>query len=162
MANGVVVMLGVSALVFAIVAIGVASHIYADAGLRMFVWPRLQNGYEVQHATKIAAFPWYLALYLAAMNGLAILLFSQDITGQPTAGGWAFWLLVALVPVVMAHLVDYRRSRGGAVLSFLLVAGAAAGLAYLQESWIPLVMAVPFLLWTLNGARAAFADRVLG
>jgi hypothetical protein len=161
MANGVVVMVGVSALVFAIVAIGVASHIYADAGLRMFFWPRLQNGYEVQHATRIAAFPWYLALYLAALNGLAILLFSQDITGQPT-GGWAFWLLAALVPVVMAHLVDYRRSRGGAVLSLLLVAGTFAGLAYDQQSWVPLAVAIPFVLWTLNGVRAAFADRVLG
>ena len=162
MANGVVVLVGVSALLFAVVAIGTAAHIYADAGPRMFVWPRLQNGYEVQYATRIAAFPWYLALYLATLNGVAILLFSEDITGRPVSGGWAFWLLVALVPVVMAHLVDYRRSRGGAVISFLLVAGAAAGLAYLQESWIPLVMAVPFLLWTLNGARAAFADRVLG
>lgn len=162
MANGVVVMMGVSALVFAILAIGVASHIYADAGLRMFVWPRLQNGYEVQHATRIAAFPWYLALYLATLNGLAILLFSEDITGRPTAGGWAFWLLAALVPVLMAHLVDYRRSRGGAILSLLLVAGAAAGLAYHLQSWVPLAVAFPFVLWTLNGVRAAFADRVLG
>lgn len=162
MANGVVVMLGVSALVFAIVAIGVASHIYADAGLRMFFWPRLQNGYEVQHATRIAAFPWYLALCLAALNGLAILLFSQDITGRPTANGWAFWLALALVPVVMAHLVDYRRSRAGAILSLLLVAGGAAALAYDHRSWVPLAVAVPFVLWTLNGVRAAFADRALG
>ena len=161
MGDGVVLLVGVSALLLIVAAIGAASHIYADSGFRMFVWPRLENGYEVQYATRLAAFPWYLTLYLLAANGLAILLFAHDLGGRPTKD-WAPWLAAALLPVLMAHLIDYRRSRIAAVLSVMLFAGTAAGLAWLLETWVPLAVALPLVVWSVNGARATFADRTLG
>lgn len=159
--DGVVLLVGVSAFLLVILVIGAASQIYADAGFRMFVWPRLENGYEVQHATRLAVFPWYLALYLLAVNGLAILFFATDLGGRP-AKGWAVWLAASVLPVVMAHLIDWRRSVIAAAFSVLLLAAGAGGLAYLLNTWVPLVAALPLLVWSFNGLRATIADRALG
>jgi hypothetical protein len=161
MADGVVLLVGVSGLLFALVVLGAAAQILGDAGLRVFYWPRLDHGYEVQYATRLASLPWYLLLYLAAVNGLAIMLFAHDVLGRPSRG-YGFWLALCFVPIVMVHLVDYRRSRAAALLTFLLVAGVVGWLAWLNRSPFPVVIAAPLLLWSFNGVRATFADRAFG
>jgi hypothetical protein len=161
MADGVVLLVGVSGLLFALVVLGAAAQILGDAGLRVFYWPRLDHGYEVQYATRLASLPWYLLLYLAAVNGLAIMLFAHDVLGRPSRG-YGFWLALCFVPIVMVHLVDYRRSRAAALLTFLLVAGVVGWLAWLNRSPLPVVVAAPLLLWSFNGVRATFADRAFG
>lgn len=161
MGDGMTLLVGVSALVLALTFLGVAAQIYGDAGARVFYWPRLDHGYEIEHATRLASLPWYLLLFLIALNGLAILLFGRDLLGRPSAA-WGFWLALTVAPVAMAHLLDTRRSRVAALLTLLLVAGAAGGLAYIARSWVPVAAAAPLLLWSFNGVRATFADRAFG
>ena len=150
---------GLSALILALVILGVLARIHADAGLRVFYWPRLEHGYEVEHAARLATFPWYLLIYLAVVNGLAILLFAVDLSGRPS-DAYGFWFAATLLPILMVHLLDYRHSRLAAVLTMLVVMAAAAGLVYLTGSLVPLAMTAPMLLWSFNGVRATFASRI--
>jgi hypothetical protein len=149
---------GMSALILALVLLGVLARIYADAGLRVFYWPRLEHGYELQHAARLASMPWYLLIYLAAVNGLAILLFAVDLGGRPS-DAYGFWFAAMLLPILMVHLLDYRHSRLAALLTMLLVMAAAAGLLYLTGSLVPLLLTAPMLLWSFNGVRATIAAR---
>lgn len=150
---------GVSALILALVILGVLARIYADAGFRVFYWPRLDHGYEVQHAARLASFPWYLLIYLAAVNGLAILLFAVDLLGQPS-DAYGFWFAAMLLPILMVHLLDYRHSRLAALLTLALVMAIAAGLVYLTASLVPLLLLAPLLVWSFNGVRATFASHL--
>lgn len=150
---------GLSALVLALVLLGELARIYADAGLRVFYWPRLDHGYEVQHATRLASVPWYLLIYLAAVNGLAIFLFAVDLSGRPS-NAYGFWFAAMLLPILMVHLIDYRHSRLAAMLTMILVLAASAGAVYLTASLLPLLPMAPMLLWCFNGVRATIADHM--
>lgn len=158
MSDGITMLVGVSGLLFALVLVGAAAHMYADAGLRVFVWPRLDHTYEIQHAARLAAVPWYILLYLLAVNGLAILFFGRDLRGLPSSA-YGFWFVLMLLPILMAHLVDYRRSWMAALVTLVVVAACVAGLVYVNASLVPLALALPLLLWSFNGVRATLADR---
>ena len=161
MAEGVILLLGASALLLAVLLTGAAVHIATDSSPRVFLWPRLRHPDERHYAARLATVPWCLLLYLATVNALAVLIFSQDLQGDPTAGP-AFGLLATLPCALMVHLLDYRHSRAAAVLTLLLVAGLAAAFTYQHRSWLPVAFATPLLLWSLNGVRATFADRTPG
>ena len=161
MADDVMLLVGASALVFAVLLIGAAAHIAAASRPRVFLWPRVQHPDECLYAARLATLPWWLLLFAATVNGLAVLLFSYDLRGDPTTG-LGFWLVLMLPPVGMVHLIDYRHSRVAAVLSLLLVAGLTAQAAYELRSALPVAMAMPVLLWSVNGVRATFAARALG
>ena len=80
-----------------------------------------------------------------AVNALAVLLFSEDLRGDPTTG-LGLWLFLMLPPVAMVHLIDYRHSRAAALLSLVLVAGLAALLAAELRSVLAVATAAPVLL----------------
>jgi hypothetical protein len=161
MADGVKLLLGASVVVLAILLIGTASHIAVAARPRVFLWPRVQHPDERHYAARLATLPWWLLLYLVAVNALAVLLFSEDLRGDPTTG-LGLWLLLMLPPVAMVHLIDYRHSRAAALLSLVLVAGLAALLAAELRSVLAVATAAPVLLWSVNGVRATFAAHTLG
>jgi hypothetical protein len=90
-----------------------------------------------------------------------VLLFSHDLRGDPTTG-LGFWLLLALPPVAMVHLIDDRHGRVAAALSLVLVVGLTALLAYELRSVLAVAVASLVLLWSLDGVRATFAAHALG
>lgn len=161
MADGLIVLLGVVALAVSATTIAVVSHIVTEAGPRVFVWPNLSHGYEIRHATRIATAPWWLLLTILLTNAVAIMLFGQNVLGG-TAEGWSGWLVAAIVPVLMAHLIDFRRSRIASCLSFLVVAGVTALAVWHTGWWVPALVGAPFVLWTFNGMRANISARMYG
>jgi hypothetical protein len=156
MADGMVLLTGLAALVLLLVLLGGAAQIYADGGLRVFCWPRLDSGYEIQHATRLASVPWYLLIFFATLNVLHLLFFAADTGGFMSYG---LWIAIVLLSVGIVHLLDYRRSRLAALLSLLAVLAAMAGFWHLTQSWLAMALMAPLLLWSFNGVRATFADR---
>ena len=168
MSNAQAACIGLGFLLFLIFIAFQLVQIYAESGLRAFLWPKLDHSYEVGMVTRLAAAPWLLLFGLLAGNGLSILVFDEHLTGVP-AKGYMPWLLAAIFPVLMIHLVDYQRSVVAAVLALLL--WAAITVLVLLVLWEPLsaalrvVVAAGFgvlLLWTLNGVRATVAERQMG
>ena len=161
MSNGAVVLILLAFLALLALTAFQASQIYAEGGLKPFFWPNLSHGYQVGLVTRLAAAPWLLVLFVLLVNGLLIMLFDHDLLGRPNKE-YEPWLASALVPVLMIHLVDYQRSVLAAALSFILVAGIVGLAIYLFAQWLVVLLSAPLLLWSLNGVRATYAERVLG
>lgn len=156
--DGAKLLVGLLALLLAVVLIGGAAHIHSQVGPRAFYWPRLDHADERHHAARLAAVPWLLLLFLTLGNALAILLLSRDLQGA-TAEGLGPWLLGSLPAAVMFHLLGARHSRAAAVVTLALVAAVAAVAALHPGSRSGALLAAPLLLWSANGVRATFADR---
>jgi len=137
------------------------AQILAEGGPKLFVWPRLNHGYEVAPVTRLAVSPWALMLFGLGANGACILLFGHDLMGQPN-NRYLPWLASALVPLLLIHLVDYQRSVFAAAVAFVLLAGGSLYALQLYDAWAWAPLALPFLLWSLNGVRAVHADRQFG
>lgn len=155
------VLIGFGALGLVLLAIFELAKVYAEGGVKLFLWPKLRHGYEVSPVTRLSVAPWALLLFLVGGNGVVIALFGHDLLGNPAGGFWP-WVAAASVPVAMIHLIDYRRSVAAAAVGFLML---ALGSFYLLSalaawSWLPLVAL--FVLWSLNGVRAVHADRSMG
>ena len=161
MADGVMLLVGTSGVAFILLLVGAASRIAVETRPGVFLWPRVQHPDERLCAARLAAVPWWLLLYLLATSALAVLLFSHDLRGDPTTS-LGLWLLLVVFAVVMVHLIDHRHSRVAALLSFLLVAGLTALVAYEFRSALAVAAAAPLLLWSVNGVRATFAAHTLG
>lgn len=161
MSNEAAVLIGLGFMAFLLIAIFQAVQVYAEGGLKPFFWPRLEHGYQVGLVTRLATLPWLLLLFILLGNGLAILLFDHDLLGQPAKRYWP-WLAAAVVPVMMIHLVDYQRSLIAAALAFVIIAGIAVLIVYALQSWVAVLAAAPLLLWSLNGLRAAYVERIMG
>jgi hypothetical protein len=154
----VVVLVGASVLLLAVLLVGAAAHICMATNPRVFFWPHLQHPDERHYAARLATLPWWLLIHLAALNALAVVIFSEDLRGDPTTGP-SLWLLAMVPPVLMVHLLGYCHSRLAALLTLLLVAGTVVAVALHHGSWLPVAVASPLLLWSVNGVRATFADR---
>src|SRR5690349_13334588 len=100
MADGVRLLVGASVLVLAVLLIGTAAHIAAASRPRVFLWPHVEHPDERLYAARLATLPWWLLLFLATVNVLAVLLFSRDLQGDPTTG-LGFWLVLTLPAVLM-------------------------------------------------------------
>ena len=161
MSNGALVLILLAFLALVLLMAFQASQIYAEGGLKPFFWPRLDHGYEVGLVTRLAAAPWLLLLFVLVLNGLLILLFDHDLFGRPN-GEYKFWLAGALLPVLIIHLVDYQRSVLAAALAFLLVLAMAGLVAYVFAGSLVVLLTTPLLLWSLNGVRATYVDRIMG
>jgi hypothetical protein len=168
MSNAQAAFLGFGFLVFLIFVAFQLAQIYADGGLRAFLWPRLDHGYEVGHVTRLAVAPWLLLFCLLAGNGLSILVFDENLAGTP-AKSYLPWLLSSILPVLVIHLVDYQRSVLAAIVA--LVLWASITLLVLLAVWEPLSVVLRvavalalavLLLWSLNGVRATVAERSMG
>lgn len=155
------ILIGLAALGVALLAIFEFAKVYAEGGLKLFFWPKLRHGYEVTPVTRLAVAPWALLLFVIGGNGAVIAVFGHDLLGYPAGGFWP-WLVAALVPMAMIHLIDYRRSVAAAAAGLVLLAlGSLYLLATLTAwSWLPLALLV--VLWSLNGVRAVHADRSMG
>jgi hypothetical protein len=157
MADGMLLLTGLAALALLLVLLGGAAQMYADAGIRVFCWPRLDHGYEIQHATRLASVFWYLLIFMSLLNVFYLLLFSDSTDSGILSYG--LWITLLLLAVGIVHLLDYRRSRLAALLTLLAVLATAIGLWHLSGSWLPVVLMTPLVLWSINGVRATFADR---
>ena len=155
----VLIGLGVMALVLLILF--ELAQILSEGGAKLLLWPRLNHGYEVAPVTRLAIAPWVVLLFALGGNGACMLLFGHDALGQ-TNNRYTPWLLAALVPLLMIHLVDYQRSVIAAVVSLILLSAGVGYVVYMLDAWIWLPLAAPFLLWSLNGVRAVHADRAMG
>lgn len=152
----VLIILGLLGMVtLAIVAL---TGVWGNGGLKLFIWPKLRHGYEVTPVARLAAVPWALLLCVLAGNGIVIALFGHDVLGRPAGSAWP-WLATAVIPALLAHLIDYRRSVAAAVLGLVLLGVISAGLIYLTGAWVLLPLALVGLLWSLNGVRALHAAR---
>ncbi|MFL5334773.1 MAG: hypothetical protein ACJ8H8_16685 [Geminicoccaceae bacterium] len=136
-------------------------QILSEGGLKLLIWPRLNHGYEVAPVIRLAVAPWALLLFGLSANGLCILTFGHNLVGTPQQI-YVPWLLATIVPVLMIHLIDYRRSVLAAGASVVLIAAVVGYILYLNNAWPWLPAALPFLLWGLNGIRATQADRAMG
>lgn len=151
-------LIGLGVLAIAALAVFQVVRVYSEGGFKLFFWPKLRHGYEVTPVTRLAVAPWLLLLFLLAGNGIVIALFGHDVLGQ---GGGDFkpWLIAALVPMALIHLIDYRRSVTAAVLGLLLLSAASIYVLLVTQSWALLPLLLVCLLWSLNGVRALHADR---
>jgi hypothetical protein len=89
------------------------------------------------------------------------MLFGHDLLGRPETN-YVPWLVAALAPVLMVHLIDYQRSVAAAVASLVLLSAGAGYTLYALDAWTWLPAVAPFLLWSLNGVRALHADKAMG
>ena len=92
------------------------AQILGEGGPKLLLWPRLNHGYEVAPVTRLAIAPWVLLLFVLGGNGACILLFGQTCSAEPD-NRYVPWLLAAVVPLLMIHLIDYQRSVIAAVVS---------------------------------------------
>ena len=155
------ILIGLGCLAILALAIFEVVQVYGEGGLRLFFWPKLSHGYEVTPVTRLSIAPWVLLLFLLAGNGVIIALFGHDLLGYP-ASDFKPWLTLALLPVVMIHLIDYRRSVIAAVIGLLLLTAGMAYVLQMLDAWAWLPFLAPFLLWAFNGVRAVHADRSMG
>lgn len=155
------VLIGLGVLGLVSLAVFEVVQVYSEGGLRLFFWPKLSHGYEVTPVTRLAVAPWVLLLFLFAGNGVVIALFGHDILGGD-GGDYQPWLIAALLPLAMIHLIDYRRSVTAAVAGLVLLAAGSVYTMHRLEAWSWLPLVALFLLWSLNGVRAVQADRSMG
>jgi len=158
MSDGPVIVLVIGITLLLILAVFALVRMHSEAGFRPFFWPRFTHGYEVATAMRLASVPWMLLLAVMVLNALCILAFSQDLLGR-SAGGSLVWLLLCAVPLLMIHLVDYRRSVIGTGLTVALVVAAIVYLVGQLRFWPAAILLLPLLLWSVNGLRAAVSDR---
>jgi len=156
-----VVAIGLGVLGVIVLILFELAQILSEGGPKLFLWPRLNHGYEVAPVTRLSVAPWALLLFGLAANGACILLFGHDLLGQQQHR-YVPWLAAALVPLVLIHLVDYQRSVLAAILAFALLTAGSFYVLKLYDAWAWLPILLPFLLWSLNGVRAVHADRSFG
>jgi hypothetical protein len=156
-----IILIGAGFLSLVLLVLFELAQILGEGGLKLLFWPRLNHGYEVAPVARLAVAPWVLLLFVLAGNGACIMLFGHDLLGQRESN-YAPWLVAALVPVLMVHLIDYQRSVAAAVASLVLLSAGAGYTLYALDAWTWLPVVVPFLLWSLNGVRALHADKVMG
>jgi hypothetical protein len=154
------ILISLGALGLAGLAVFQTVRVYGEGGLRLFFWPKLSHGYEVTPVTRLAVAPWMLLLFVFAGNGLVIALFGHDLLGN-RATNFEPWLIGAVVPVAMIHLIDYRRSVLAAVAGLALLGAGSAYLVAELQAWVWLPLVALCLLWALNGVRAIHADRTM-
>jgi hypothetical protein len=156
-----IILIGVGFLALVLLVIFELAQIMGEGGLKLLFWPRLTHGYEVAPVTRLAIAPWVLLLFVLGGNGACIALFDHDLLGRLDTH-YTPWLIAALVPILMIHLIDYQRSVVAAVVSLILLSAGAGYVLYALDAWAWLPAAALFLLWSLNGVRAVHADRVMG
>lgn len=156
---GILIGLGILALL--LLVLFELAQILSEGGAKLLFWPRLNHGYEVAPVTRLSVAPWLLLLFALGGNGASILLFGQSLLGEPD-NRYVPWLIAALVPMLMIHLIDYQRSVFAAVVSLMLLTSGSVYLLYIYDAWYWLPLILPFLLWAVNGVRAVHADRVMG
>ena len=161
MSFAAVVLIGLGALAVLLLILFELARILGEGGLKLFLWPRLNHGYEVAPVTRLAVSPWALLMLASGANGACMLVFGHDLLGQPDRR-YLPWLAAALVLLLLIHLVDYQRSVAAAAFAFALLAAGSLYLMQLYDAWAWLPLAAPFLLWSLNGVRAVHADRTMG
>lgn len=160
MSLAAVVLIGLGVIAALLLIMFELAQILGEGGLKLFLWPRLNHGYEVAPVTRLAVSPWALLLMVFGANGGCMLLFGHDLLGQPDRR-YLPWLASAVLPLLIIHLVDYQRSVVAAAAAFLLLAAGSIYLIYLHDGWPWLPLVAPFLLWSLNGVRAVHADRTM-
>jgi hypothetical protein len=158
MSFAAVVLIGLGALAALVLILFELVQILGEGGPKLLFWPRLTHGYEVAPVTRLAVSPWALLLLLFAANGACMLLFGHDLLGAVDRR-YVPWLVAALVPLLIIHLVDYQRSVIAAALAFVLLAAGSLYAMYVYDAWAWLPAVAVFLLWSLNGVRALQADR---
>ncbi len=156
-----VVLIGLGVLAALLLILFELAQILGEGGLKLFLWPRLNHGYEVAPVTRLAVSPWALLLLVFGANGACMLLFGHDLLGHLDRR-YIPWLAAALVPLLIIHLVDYQRSVVAAAAAFMLLTAGSLYFMYLYDGWVWLPAVAPFLLWSLNGVRAVHADRTMG
>jgi hypothetical protein len=135
-----------------------AIRVYNEGGLKLFVWPRLNHGYEVGPVARLAIAPWVLLAFLTAGNGIVIALFGHDMLGNPFRS-YIPWFAATLLPFLMIHLIDHRRSAVAAAIGLLLLAAGSAYMIWALAAWAWVPLIAVLLLWSLNGVRATYAQR---
>jgi len=155
------ILIGLGILALLLLILFELAQILGEGGIKLLLWPRLNHGYEVAPVTRLAIAPWVLLVFVLGGNGACILLFGQTLLAEPETR-YVPWLLAAVVPLLMIHLIDYQRSVIAAVVSLLLLTAGTAYVLYMLDAWLWLPVAAPFLLWSFNGVRAVHADRVMG
>lgn len=161
MSDGSWILLGLTTFVAVTAAVVVAVRIVSEAGLRTFLWPKVSRRHITPHAIRLGVAPWWLLFLALLLNGLFVLLFDHDLFGA-RASGAAPWLAACAIPILMAHLIDGRRSRLAAGLGFVTVAGLAAAAVWYIGSWPVVLAAALLVLWAFNGFRATLADHAYG
>jgi hypothetical protein len=161
MSSAAIALIGLGILALVLIILFELAQILGEGGAKLLLWPRLNHGYEVAPVTRLAIAPWVLLLFVLGGNGVCMLLFGHDLLGRPDIR-YTPWLVAALVPLLIIHLVDYQRSVVAAVVSLILLSAGAAYILYVLHAWAWLPLIVPFLLWSVNGVRAVHADRVMG
>jgi hypothetical protein len=161
MSYAAIVLIGFGILALVLIVLFELAQILSEGGAKLLLWPRLNHGYEVAPVTRLAIAPWVLLLFALGGNGACMLLFGHDLLGRPDIR-YTPWLIAALVPLLIIHLVDYQRSVIAAVAALLLLSVGAAYVLYVLHDWMWLPVVALFLLWALNGVRAVHADRVMG
>jgi hypothetical protein len=160
MSFAAVVLIGIGVLALLLLVLFELAQILSEGGVKLLYWPRLNHGYEVAPVTRLAVSPWALLLFIFAGNGACMLLFGHDLLGQLDRR-YTPWLVAALVPLLVIHLVDYQRSVVAAAVAFVLLTGGSLYVLDLYDAWAWLPAVAPFLLWSLNGVRAVHADRAM-
>lgn len=161
MSYAAIVLIGFGILALVLIVLFELAQILSEGGTKLLLWPRLNHGYEVAPVTRLAIAPWVLLLFALGGNGACMLLFGHDLIGRPDIR-YTPWLISALVPLLIIHLVDYQRSVIAAALAFILLAAGSLYVLQLYDAWAWAPLALPFLLWSLNGVRAVHADRQFG
>ncbi|HEX6013147.1 MAG TPA: hypothetical protein VFY87_15350 [Geminicoccaceae bacterium] len=161
MSYAAIILIGAGFLALVLLVLFELAQILGEGGLKLLFWPRLNHGYEVAPVARLAVAPWVLLLFVLAGNGACIMLFGHDLLGRRETN-YTPWLVAALVPVLMVHLIDYQRSVAAAVASLVLLSAGAGYTLYALDAWTWLPVVAPFLLWSLNGVRALHADKVMG
>lgn len=156
---GILIGLGILALL--LLVLFELMQILGEGGAKLLFWPRLNHGYEVAPVTRLSVAPWLFLLFGLAGNGACIMLFGQSLLGEPD-NRYVPWLIAAVVPMLMIHLIDYQRSVVAALVSLMLLTSGSVYLLYIYDGWLWLPLILPFLLWSVNGVRAVHADRVMG
>lgn len=138
-----------------------AVRVYNEGGLKLFVWPRLNHGYEVGPVARLAIAPWVLLAFLTGGNGIVIALFGHDLFGNPFSS-YLPWFAAMVLPLLMIHLIDHRRSVAAAALGLLILAAGSIYMIWALQAWAWVPLAAVLLLWSLNGVRATYAERSMG
>jgi len=161
MSFAAVVLISLGALALLLIIVYELVQILSEGGVKLLFWPKLNHGYEVAPVLRLAIAPWAILLFGFAANGMTMLIFGHDLLGH-LDHRYVPWLLLAIVPVLMIHLIDYQRSVLAAAVSFAMLAAGTGYVLHLYDAWAWLPAFLPFLLWGLNGIRATHADRVMG
>jgi hypothetical protein len=161
MSFAAVVLIGLGAFALVLIIVYELVQILSEGGVKLLFWPKLNHGYEVAPVVRLAIAPWAILLFGFAANGMSMLIFGHDLLGH-LDNRYIPWLVLAVVPVLMIHLIDYQRSVVAAAASFLVLAAGTVYVLHFYNAWGWLPATLPFLLWGLNGIRATHADRVMG